>query len=163
MKTLTLETLTREAFAPFGAVIDVADVKPQSINAGAAERYHALAEIDVAEAPPVISVFVARVPAETPARIDMVERHPFGSQAFMPLVETEWAVVVASEPTEEALRAFAVGPGQGVQIGRGVWHAPLICHEAGSRFLVVDRARPEDNLEEARLEEPVFLASLAVA
>ncbi len=157
--TLTPEPLTREAFARYGEVIAAEGTDPVAINGGAAARHHALATVDVAGAPAVISVFVVSEPAATPARIDLLERHPSGTQAFVPLAETSWVVVVADAPAPDAVRAFAVGPGQGVQIGRGVWHAPLVCREAGSRFLVVDRARPEDNLEEARLPQPVFVAA----
>lgn len=150
--TLRVEPLTAAAFAPFGRVLEADPAAAYGINEGFTQRFHALAEVDVAGGAPVLSLFRSR---PRPLLLTMLERHPEGSQAFMPLGGRPWLTVVAAAP-EGALRAFLCGPSQGVQVGRGVWHHPLLTL-ATQDFLVVDRARPEDNLEVADLPAPVRL------
>lgn len=147
------EPLTPEAFAPFGAVIAPRPETAREINAGFATRFHALAEVVAEGAPPVISIFRAR---PRPPKIDLLERHRHGSQAFMPLGGRPWLTVVAEGPAAP-LRAFLCGPDQGLQIAAGVWHAPLITL-AAQDFLVIDRDRPEDDLEEARRDPSVVVS-----
>lgn len=147
------EPLTRAAFAPFGDVIDVAGVLAKPINQGFAERFDGLAKIDVmAEGGGVnVSLFHAR---SRPAPIDIriMERHPLGSQLFAPMQDRPWLVVVCADPRDPAsYRAFAATGAQGVNYARNVWHHPLLALDETSRFIVVDRAGPGDNLEEAHL------------
>ena len=144
--------LTRGAFAPFGDVIETADAKHYPINEGTTERFHDLAAVDVAEAGgrPLVNIFRGQ-PREMPLAIRMMERHPLGSQAFIPTGSNEWLAVVApagDPPKASDLVAFVAGPGQGVNYHRGVWHHPLIALEAVSDFIVVDRGGGGDNCDE---------------
>jgi ureidoglycolate lyase len=153
MRSFTPEPLTAEAFAPFGRVIEASDAAERiDINQGHAIRYDALAEVDVAEGGgrAVISLFRARPLAELVLR--QFENHPLGSQTFVPLSDKPYLVAVApAGPFDPAsVRLFRAGPGQGVHYGKGVWHHFLLVLEE-SDFLVVDRAGPGDNLEEAAL------------
>ncbi|CAB3784977.1 Ureidoglycolate lyase [Paraburkholderia caffeinitolerans] len=170
MKTLLLEPLTREAFAPFGDVIALDGARHFPINGGTTERFHDLASIDTSEAGgrPIVSVFRAQ-PRAWPVEISMMERHPLGSQAFVPLGEVRYAVVVApaGELDPAQLRAFWVGGGQGVNYAKGVWHHPLLAFDRVSDFLVVDRGGQQPNCDEVELggvwrlvhaNEPVELA-----
>ncbi|MBV8626290.1 MAG: ureidoglycolate lyase, partial [Paraburkholderia sp.] len=88
MKTLQMERLTREAFAPFGDVIELAGARHFPINGGTTERFHDLATIDTAVdgGRPLVNVFRGQ-PHSLPLTISMMERHPLGSQAFLPLAE----------------------------------------------------------------------------
>ncbi|MCG5074409.1 ureidoglycolate lyase [Paraburkholderia tagetis] len=155
MKTLLLEPLTREAFAPFGDVIELDGAHHFPINGGTTERFHDLASIDVGEAGgrPIVSVFRAQ-PRAWPIEIAMMERHPLGSQAFVPLGDVRYAVVVAPagelDPTQ--LRAFWVESGQGVNYAKGVWHHPLLAFDRVSDFLVVDRGGQQPNCDELALD-----------
>jgi len=88
----------------------------------------------------------------------MLERHPLGSQAFMPLGGHPWLTVVALSPEPAACRLFACRGDQGLQIAKGVWHHPLLVLEGAQDFLVVDRDSDGDNLEEVFFENPVSLA-----
>ncbi|RMD92485.1 MAG: Ureidoglycolate hydrolase [Alphaproteobacteria bacterium] len=148
--------LTAEAFAPFGAVIEVRG-EARRINAGACLRYHALAEIDVAGRAG-ISVFASRVVA-LPCRFDLVERHPLGSQAFIPMSDDPFLVIVAPDaggvPGNPC--AFITNGAQGVSYGRGVWHGVLTPLSGPGLFAVVDRIAPGDNLEEFRYPAPFEL------
>ena len=144
------EPLTAAAFAPFGEVIEADPRRARVINDGWTLRDHALARVDAEGAPAILSIFRGR---PRPLRAELLERHPLGSQAFVPLGRRPWVTVVAEAP-DAPLRAFLCGPEQGVQIGRGVWHHPLLTL-AAQDFLVVDRDRPDENLEEVRLPAPV--------
>ncbi len=159
MRKLLIEPLTREAFAPFGEVIDAGSVPPKVINEGYARRFDDLAAIDVAaEGGQVnISWFVASV-RPAPIAIRMMERHPLGSQLFMPLNASAWLLVVCTDPRiVSGYRAFAATGRQGVNYARNCWHHPLLVIEDASPFLVVDRKGDGDNLEEYRLDEESWL------
>ena len=155
--TIFTEPLTTEAFAPFGQVIQTEQAEHYPINLGMTERYHDLARIELAgdAARPLISIFRGR-PYALPLDLLMMERHPLGSQAFIPLSRHPWLVIVAQdnrgEPTR--LRAFRPSPGQGVNIAINVWHGVLTPLEKTGDFLVVDRGSEGNNLEEHHFERP---------
>ena len=154
---LTLQPLTPEAFAPFGEVIEASSARRHfPINAGTTTRYHALALADVDAAGRVgLSIFRGQAFA-LPLALRVIERHPLGSQAFVPMSGRPWVVVVGPPgpaPTPDALRAFLCRGDQGVQYARGTWHHPLIALEAESDFLVVDRVGEGHNCDEVALPE----------
>jgi ureidoglycolate lyase len=153
MREMTPEPLTAEAFAPFGRVIEASDAAVKlDINYGHAVRYDRLAEIDVADGggAGTISLFRARPLAEPVLKL--FERHPLGSQTFMPLGGRPYLVAVApAGPFDPAaIRLFSAEGRQGVHYSRGVWHHFLLVLEE-SDFLVVDRSGPGDNCEEVAL------------
>lgn len=155
MRDVTAEPLTPEAFAPFGQVIEASDAATKlSINQGHAVRYDRLAELDVADEGGVgaISLFRAKPLAEPVLRT--FERHPLGSQSFVPLRGRPYLVAVApvGDFDPAAVRVFRAGAGQGVHYAKGVWHHFLLVLEEGD-FLVVDRAGPGDNCDEVALGE----------
>ena len=155
--------LTREAFAPFGDVIQCAGSNHFPINAGTTERYHDLANVDVAAegGRAIISIFVAQPVADNPVSLRLIERHPLASQAFVPLAPSRFLVVVAPRgdaPGVEDLRAFMVAPGQGVNYAPGVWHHPLLALDTETHFLIVDRAGPGHNCDEIDLPAEVRVA-----
>ncbi|HVJ40644.1 MAG TPA: ureidoglycolate lyase [Dongiaceae bacterium] len=157
MIVLKPEPLTKAAFAPFGEVIEVDGAHHYGINQGFAERYHALARIDTAseDGTPIISVFIGE-PRPLPLEIELMERHPLSSQAFYPLQERDWLVVVAEgAEAPQSLRAFRASGRQGVSYARNVWHHPLLVLDPASRFLIVDRKGPGENLEEHWFDEGV--------
>ena len=143
-RLITTEPLTAEAFAPFGDVIEASDrARHFAINNGSTERYHDLAHIDVASGGghAILSIFRAR-PCRLPMQLLLLERHPLGSQAFMPLSQLPYLVVVAGAaqvPDLARVRCFRAAPGQGVNYALGTWHHPLLALQAESDFLVVDR------------------------
>ena len=144
---LTIEPLSAEAFRPFGDVIEASDaVRHFPINDGYAERYHDLARIDVASngGHALLNIFRAK-PRSLPFQLLLLERHPLGSQAFVPMSALTYLVVVAPAadlPALSEVRCFLAAPGQGVNYARGTWHHPLIALHAASDFLVVDRGGP---------------------
>lgn len=152
-RVIRTEPLTAAAFAPFGAVIEAAG-PGLVINGGMATRFHDLARIDT-EGPAAISLALGR-PCALPLALGLVERHPRGSQAWIPLEGAPFLVVVA--PDEGGApgrpRAFLTAPGQGVSYRRGTWHGVLTPLGAPQRFAIVDRADPEGNLEEHVFAEP---------
>ena len=160
MSTILIEPLTAEAFAPFGQVIEMAGANHYPINGGMTERYHDLAKVELGgvHARPLISIFRGQ-PYELPLSLKLVERHPLGSQAFYPLSDRPFLVVVAEDvsgvPTTP--RAFLTTPGHGVNIAMNTWHGVLTPLEAASDFLVVDRGGDGNNLEEYSFSTPYLV------
>jgi len=160
MKTIDIRPLTREAFAPFGEVLETEGAPSFPINAGKCVRYHDLAKIETTgeKARPMISLLRGE-PYRLPLELTMVERHPLGSQAFIPLSEHPFLVVVAEETADGPGQpiAFRTAPGQGVNIGRNVWHGILTPLDGISEFAVVDRGGEGVNLEEHFYEQPFLI------
>ncbi|ROO26736.1 ureidoglycolate lyase [Salinisphaera orenii] len=146
------EPLTASAFAPYGDVIETAGHEAVPMNQGWARRYHDLADVDVTDRQGRVQISLAHVQAEeSPVALRLLERHPLGSQIFMPLSGHPFLVVVAGgreAPPRDALRAFVGGYGQGVNYHKGIWHHPMIALEADADFLIVDRQGPGANCEE---------------
>ncbi len=145
--------LSKAGFVPFGQVIEIDGVQPNSINQGFAERFNDLAHIDVAAEGGVVNVSIVTAnPRPMPVAIKLMERHPLGSQIFYPLQDRPWLVLVCAEPRDAAsFRAFTATGRQGVSYARGIWHHPLLVLDE-SRFLVIDRKGPGVNLEEVAVE-----------
>jgi len=153
--------LTREVFAPFGDVIQTQGAESYPINEGTTERFHDLASVDVVEAEgrPLINIFRGQ-PRVFPYQVSMMERHPLGSQAFIPLDRRPYLVVVAAtsaKPGIDDLCAFVASGDQGVNYHRGIWHHPLISLNQICDFLVIDRGGAGDNLEEIQLDQGCIL------
>lgn len=156
--SLTIQPLTRDAFAPFGTVIETDGAAHFPINEGTTTRFHALATADPgADGQAILSIFRGTA-RPVPIRIAMLERHPLATQAFVPLGGRDWLVVVADAPRADALRCFRATGQQGVQYGVGVWHHPLLVLGPAQDFLIVDRAGPGENLEEITLEPAASIA-----
>lgn len=156
-RTIRIEPLTREAFAPFGQVIEFDGAHHYPINGGMTERYHDLAKIELGgpDPRPLFSIFRGQ-PYSLPLMLKMVERHPLGSQAFYPLSPHQFLVVVAEDHhgTPQTPRAFIPGPGQGVNIAMNTWHGVLTPLDAAADFVVVDRGGLGNNLEKFTFDEP---------
>ena len=162
LRQLRAVPLTADAFRPFGEVIETDNASEiRLINEGTTTRFHDIAPVDVSAegGRALISIFRGK-PFEAPVRIAMLERHPLGSQAFVPLEGRAFLVVVAPDrngsPGEPL--AFLASGRQGVSYARGTWHHPLIALEEPSDFLVVDRGGPGGNLVEFMLPEPMLVA-----
>lgn len=161
MTILKLERLEKAAFAPFGDVIEMGDRPWFPINGGTTRRYHDLARIQVrvVEGDGQAGISMARGEAfDFPLRIAMLERHPLGSQAWMPCNHTPFIAVVAPDgagdrPDEAALRAFYVGPDQGVNYRQGTWHHPLMSLGRQGDFIVIDRIGATPNCDEYILHQ----------
>lgn len=152
---ITTEPLTAQAFAPFGEVLEATGPADRLINNGRCRRHHDLACLDMADGQAGISVFESD-PVTLPYAVTLVERHPLGSQAFLPMQARPFLVIVAEDqggiPGQP--RAFVTALGQGVNIGRNVWHGPLTPLDEPALFAVVDRCTDGLNLEEYSYSEP---------
>ena len=141
--------ITKENFSKFGDMITTENIKPLEINNGYAKRFDEIAKIDTSSqnGETTISIFSA-LKRSFPMKIDMMEKHPLGSQAFIPMKETTFLTLVAPEgekPDLEKIESFIVPKGIGVNYKTGIWHFPLISTE-DMDFLVVDRKGSGDNL-----------------
>ena len=155
---ITIRPLTAEAFAPYGDVLDTTGDPDRMFNAGLCGRYHDRAKLDFGDGRAGISLFSAE-PRKRPLALDMVERHPDGSQAFLPMSLEPFLVVVAPDETGKPGRpvAFRTEPGQGVNYHRGIWHGVLAPLSSPGLFAVIDRIGEGANLEEHWFETPFLV------
>ncbi len=151
---MKIEPLTRQAFEPFGDVVEMSGADIININQNFAQRFNDLAHVDVAlEGGSVNISLAAAMPRPIPIAIKLMERHPLGSQIFYPLQDEPWLVLVCTDPHDlSGYRAFKASGRQGINYARNAWHHPLLVLKA-QRFFVVDRKGPGTNLEELWLEK----------
>ena len=153
MIRLRTEPLTPQAFAPFGDVLQATGTPVRLINNGCCGRWHDMAQLDFGPGGRAgLNLFKAQ-PRSLPYVLDLLERHPEGSQAFVPMYETTWLVTVAEDAggTPVNLRAFLVAPGQAINLHRGTWHGVLTPLAEPGLFAVIDRIGSTANLEEYTL------------
>ena len=159
MIELRPKPLTTAAFAPFGDVVEMEGVKHFTINQGFATRFDDLANIDVSDegGSVKVSLFTAKLRPQ-PIEINLMERHPLGSQLFYPLQDRPWLVLVCDDPQDTtSFQAFRATGQQGINYAKDVWHCPLLVLEEGNRFVIVDRKGPGNNLEEVPTDNSLFL------
>lgn len=152
MHIIKPQPLTKAAFALFGDVIETSGNDHFMINNGNTQRYHKLASVQLAQAEDnaIISIFRAKS-LTMPLTIKMMERHPQGSQAFIPLKGNQFLILVApagDPPTPDSLQAFIASGNQGINYHIGVWHHPILCCAQEDDFLVVDREGAGNNCDE---------------
>ncbi len=157
---IRIEPLETAEFAPYGDVLEANGAPDRIINEGLCERFHDRARLDFGpDGRAGISIFHA-VPRSLPLLLTLVERHPDGSQAFIPMSAEPFLVVVAADvegqPAE--VRAFRTAPGQGVNLLRNTWHGVLTPLAKPGLFAVIDRIGPTPNLEEHQLAAPVTVS-----
>lgn len=155
---ITLQALSAHAFAPFGDVLEAIGAPDKIINQGRCGRFHDRAQLDFSDGQAGISIFKSD-PVILPLRVQMVERHPEGSQAFIPMSADPFLVVVAADqdgiPTDP--QAFLTAPGQAINFHRGTWHGVLTpLHEPGL-FAVIDRIGTGTNLQEHWFNTPYIV------
>lgn len=158
--TIKAQPLTAAAFAPFGQVIEAAGEPSFFINNGRCGRYHDLARPEILGEGAEVALSVGRSDSVSlPYTLDLLERHPLGSQAFVPMAATPMLIMVAPDmggkPGEPV--AFLSQAGQGVQYHAGTWHGVLAPLNGPANFLIVDRIGSGNNLEEVALVEPFLI------
>lgn len=154
-RILFVNPITATGFAPFGDLLEVAGEPDKIINQGFCGRYHDRAQLDYSDGRPGVSLFKAE-PRSFPYTLDMVERHPDGSQTFIPMSESGFLVIVAPDinGVPGAPLAFETSPGQAINFHRGTWHGVLTPLQAPGIFAVVDRIGAGANLEEYWFDKP---------
>ena len=162
---LEVEPLTREAFAPYGDVIEKPGAWVFATNGGQAERYHDLARVTAerADTRTLVSIFHSR-PLAMPLQISLMERHPISSQAFIPLNSGRFIVIVGAAglpPTAKNFRGFVTNGAQGVNYHPGTWHHPLVALEEGD-YLVIDHAGPGPDFDQDYEEVLFALGEISV-
>ena len=148
--------ISKENFSKFGDMSTTENIKPLEINNGYAKRFDGIAKIDTSDnnGETTISIFSA-LKRSFPMKIDMMEKHPLGSQAFIPMKETTFLTLVAPEGEKlevDKIESFIIPKGKGVNYKTGIWHFPLISTE-DMDFLVVDRKGSGENLIIKNLEK----------
>jgi ureidoglycolate lyase len=158
-REIKAQPLTASAFAPFGDVLDATGTPDKIINAGLCGRHHDRARLDFGEGGRAgISIFDAQ-PRSLPYSLDLMERHPDGSQAFLPLSGSPFLVIVARDEGGKpgTPLAFVTAPHQGINFHRNIWHGVLTPLHAPGLFAVVDRIGDTANLEEFPLDPPFVI------
>ena len=153
--------INRLNFATYGDLISTNDINPMDINEGYAKRFDNLADLDTLKdgGKTIVSIFSA-LKRTFPMKIDMMEKHPLGSQAFVPMKETTFLSFVAPAgkvPEINKIQSFIIPPNMGVNYKPGIWHFPLISTE-NTNFLVIDRKGNGENLIIHKFEkDKIFL------
>lgn len=147
--SMLIKPLTQAGFAPYGDVIESEGRKSFFINNDMAERFHNLAKVDVLgdDAAAIISLVDSKH-FDMPRKVDHVENHPLGSQAFLPLDDSPFIVVVGKAgeaPEADALEAFVTNGRQGINYHAGTWHHVLLTPYSAMRFICVDRVGSGNN------------------
>ena len=141
--------ISRSNFSSYGDLISTDDINPMNINEGYAKRFDNLANLDTSKdsGKTIVSIFSA-LKRTFPMKIHMMEKHPLGSQAFIPMKETTFLAFVApsgESPEIDKIQSFVIPPKRGINYKPGIWHFPLISTE-NINFLVIDRKGSGDNL-----------------
>ena len=141
--------ISKSNFSAYGDLISTDDINPMDINTGYAKRFDDLANVDTSidGGKTIVSIFSA-LKRTFPMKIDMMEKHPLGSQAFMPMKETTFLSFVAptgESPEISKIQSFIIPPKTGINYKPGIWHFPLISTE-DTDFLVIDRKGSGKNL-----------------
>ena len=141
--------ISKENFTNYGDLISTNNVKPIDINNGYAKRFDNLANINTLkdQGKTIVSIFTA-LKRNFPMKIDMMEKHPLGSQAFVPMKETSFLVFVApkgEKPNLRKIQSFKIPKQTGINLNPGIWHFPLIS-TTNMNFLVIDRKGKGNNL-----------------
>lgn len=153
MQIIQTEPLTPHAFAAYGDVLDASGPPDRLINKGLCGRFHDRARLDFGpDGRAGLSIFNAE-PRSFPYLLDLIERHPDGSQAFLPMTQNPFLVIVADGP-ESRPRAFLTNGAQGINLFRGTWHGVLTPLQGPGLFAVVDRIGATPNIEEHWYQTP---------
>ena len=141
--------ISRSNFSSYGDLISTDDINPMNINEGYAKRFDNLANLDTSKdsGKTIVSIFSA-LKRTFPMKIHMMEKHPLGSQAFIPMKETTFLAFVApsgESPEIDKIQSFIIPAKMGINYKPGIWHFPLISTE-NINFLVIDRKGSGDNL-----------------
>lgn len=155
MREIQAVPITADAFAPFGDLLDTSGTPDKIINQGKCGRYHDRAQLDFADGRAGVSLFDAE-PRAFPYLLDLVERHPSGSQCFVPMTMAPFLVIVAEDKGDVpgVPQAFVTEPGQAINFHRGTWHGVLTPLSAPGLFAAIDRVGPGANLEEHVFDTP---------
>ncbi|QMU57358.1 MAG: ureidoglycolate lyase [Boseongicola sp.] len=157
---VVIELLTQQAFQRYGDILDTSGDADVLINQGNCQRFHDRARLDFEGGQPGLSIFNAK-PRELPLKLDMLERHPMGSQAFIPMAWTPFLIVVSADNDNQPERpsAFLSKPGQAINFHKGTWHGVLTPLQAPGQFAVLDRIGEGNNLEEFWFDRPWTVVS----
>ena len=141
--------ITRKNFQKFGDLISIKKKKSININDGYAKRFDNLCRINTSskKGKTIMSIFSTKK-RKFPMNIKMMEKHPLGSQAFVPMNETTFLVFVAPKgkrPNTKKIESFIVPKQTGINYKPGIWHFPLISSK-NMNFLVIDRKGIGNNL-----------------
>ena len=141
--------ISRSNFSSYGDLISTDDINPMNINEGYAKRFDNLANLDTSKdsGKTIVSIFSA-LKRTFPMKIHMMEKHPLGTQAFIPMKETTFLAFVApsgESPEIDKIQSFIIPVKTGINYKPGIWHFPLISTE-NINFLVIDRKGSGDNL-----------------
>lgn len=161
---LPIQPLTAQAFAPFGDVIETAGHSALEINHGHTSKYADLACVNTTSegGQPAIHIYRSS-PVSLPLRIETLERHPLGSQAFIPLQAQPFLIVVApagDAPMPSDVRGFFTNGKQGINFHKGVWHHYQITLGETADYLVIDRLGPGENFDEHRLDQALVMKAV---
>jgi ureidoglycolate lyase len=164
--TIKAQPLNKENFAPYGEVIETEGARHFGMNDGMLERYYDLAHFDVDHKEGgrvVMSITTCTQTSSMPYKVPCIEKHPKGSQAFIPMNESP-IIIAVTEPSETVdlskLKAFISNGKQGINYNKNVWHIPAICLDKEQQFIILDRGGPGENCDVVNLDDAEIIITL---
>ena len=147
---LSIKEINQKNFSQFGQLISTKNIKSENINTDTTKSFYDLVNIQILgnDHQCRVNIFKGKK-RKFPLQINMLENHPFSSQAFIPLQKTTFIVVVApisKIPDLNSIEAFKIPAEEGINFLPKVWHFPLITIE-DSNFLTIDKKDYKNNLE----------------
>jgi len=147
---LIIKDINKDNFSQYGQLISTKDIIGNKINTETTESFYDLVNIEILGDNKKCRVNIFKAKKRIfPIKINMLEKHPFSSQAFIPLQNTSFIVVVAPQsaiPNSNLIEAFKINSEEGINFKPKVWHFPLIAIE-NSNFLTIDKKDTKNNLE----------------
>ena len=147
---IEIESINLDNFSEFGHIIhkDFAFEKIL-INQSTTIRHHNISDLALNNEDGIsaISIFSGS-PRSIPIEIKIMEKHPIGSQSFLPVQNIDWLIVVSKEkndmPDLDAMRCFRIQGDVGITYKKNVWHHPLLVRK-NQDFWIVDRIKKDEN------------------
>ena len=161
-RTLFIQPLTQQAFAPYGDVLGGKVTSGLFINGDTSEKI-ALGDpaLTGQDGEPSLNLYRARA-NPLPFTAVELERHCIGSQSFIPLAGVPFVVIVAlgdpstggKTPLESSIAAFWIDGTCGVTFKPATWHHPLLSQRDGD-YVVLERRGSLVDCEIRPLKQPV--------
>ena len=111
---LQINKISKDNFSKYGQLVSTKDIESQNINEETTKSFYDLVDIEIYGEDKECRINIFKATKRIfPLEINMLENHPFSSQAFIPLQKTNFIVVVApvsEKPDINSIEAFQVFP-----------------------------------------------------
>ena len=145
-----IKNINNQNFKKFGDLISIKEKNYDEINKNTTKSFFDLANIQIEgeDKRSRLNIFEAKQRI-FPLQINMLEKHPYSSQVFLPFLNTTFLVLVAPisiKPNINEIEIFKVTDGDGINFNPKVWHFPLISLD-NAKYITIDKKDAQNNIE----------------